>query len=201
MTSCRQGRPGGVSRCEPCRLIVIGASWGGLHAVGEILAGLPADFRPTVLIVQHRAQDSDDLLAGLLDRRGPLSVREVEDKDPLSGAGVLVAPAGYHVLVEPDHFELSTEAEVRFSRPSIDVTLESAADALGPELVGVVLTGANDDGAVGLAAVRRRGGFAIVQNPATAMVATMPEAARGSAQVVAELPEIAALLAQMGAVA
>lgn len=182
-----------------CRLIVIGASWGGLHAVGEILAGLPADFRPTVLVVQHRAEDSDDLLAGLLDRRGPLSVREVEDKDPISGAGVLVAPAGYHVLVEPDHFELSTEAEVRFSRPSIDVTLESAADALGPELVGVVLTGANDDGAVGLAAVRARGGFAIVQNPATAMVATMPQAARGSAQVVAELPEIAALLTQMGA--
>ena len=108
-----------------CRLIVIGASWGGLHAVGEILAGLPADFRPTVLVVQHRAEDSDDLLAGLLDRRGPLPVREVEDKDPLSGAGVLVAPAGYHVLVEPDHFELSTEAEVRFSRPSIDVTLEN----------------------------------------------------------------------------
>jgi len=79
------------------------------------------------------------------------------------------------------------------------VTLESAADALGPELVGVVLTGANDDGAVGLAAVRARGGFAIVQNPATAMVATMPEAARGSAQVVAELPEIAALLTDMGA--
>ena len=70
------------------------------------------------------------------------------------GAGVLVAPAGYHVLVEPHHFELSTEAEVRFSRPSIDVTLESAADALGPELAGVVLTGANDDDAVGLAAVR-----------------------------------------------
>jgi len=199
MTSCRQGRPGDVSRCEPCRLIVIGASWGGLHAVGEILAGLPADFRPTVLVVQHRAEDSDDLLAGLLDRRGPLPVREVEDKDPLSGAGVLVAPAGYHVLVEPDHFELSTEAEVRFSRPSIDVTLESAADALGPELVGVVLTGANDDGAVGLAAVRARGGFAIVQNPATAMVGTMPQAARGSAQVVAELPEIAALLTQIGA--
>ena len=98
----------------------------------QILAGLPADFRPTVLVVQHRAEDSDDLLAGLLDRRGPLSVREVEDKDPLSGAGVLVAPAGYHVLVEPDHFELSTEAEVRFSRPSIDVTLSPRPTRSGP---------------------------------------------------------------------
>src|ERR1700754_4730502 len=154
MTGCRQGRPGGVSPREPCRLIVLGASWGGLHAVGEILACLPGDFRPTVLVVQHRAADSEDLLAGLLNRRGPLPVREVEDKDALRGAGVLVAPAGYHVLVEPDHFALSTEEAVHFSRPSIDVTLESAADALGPALVGVVLTGANADGAAGLAAVR-----------------------------------------------
>ncbi|MBE2315659.1 chemotaxis protein CheB [Solirubrobacter sp. CPCC 204708] len=179
------------------RLIVIGASWGGLHAVGEILAGLPADFEPTVLVVQHRAEDAEDLLAGLLDRRGPLHVREVEDKDALHSECVLVAPAGYHVLVEPDHFALSTEAEVRFSRPSIDVTLESAADALGPAVVGVVLTGANDDGAEGLAAVRRRGGYAIVQNPATAEASTMPAAARGSASVVAELPDIAALLREL----
>ncbi|MDA0182937.1 chemotaxis protein CheB [Solirubrobacter phytolaccae] len=181
------------------RLIVIGASWGGLQAVGEILAGLPGDFAVPVLIVQHRAEDTGDLLAGLLDRRGPLPVREVEDKDTLAGAGVLVAPAGYHVLVEPDHLELSTEAHVRFSRPSIDVTLESAADALGAGVIGVVLTGANDDGAVGLAAVRRRGGFAIVQNPETALVATMPAAARSSAapQAVAELSEIAPLLVQL----
>src|SRR4051794_8392074 len=96
------------------KLIVIGASWGGLHAVGEILAGLPADFGVTVLVVQHRAEDAEDLLAGLLNRRGPLAVREVEDKQPLQGAGVLVAPSGYHVLVERDHFELSTEERVRF---------------------------------------------------------------------------------------
>jgi two-component system chemotaxis response regulator CheB len=184
-----------------CRLIVIGASWGGLEAVGEILAGLPGDFGPTVLVVQHRAEESENLLAGLLDRRGPLPVREVEDKDPLHASCVLVAPAGYHVLVERDHFALSTEAEVRFSRPSIDVTLETAADALGPAVVGVVLTGANDDGAAGLAAVRRRGGYAIVQNPDTAMVATMPAAARGSASVVAELAEIPALLTELGAAA
>src|SRR3954447_10202099 len=159
-----------------CELIVIGASWGGLHAVGEILAGLPADFRVTVLVVQHRAEDAQDLLAGLLDRRGPLPVREVEDKAPLLGPGVLVAPQGYHVLVERDHFALSTEAQVRFSRPSIDVALETAADALGPAVVGVVLTGANDDGAVGLAAVRRRGGVAVVQDPDSAERSAMPAA-------------------------
>jgi two-component system, chemotaxis family, protein-glutamate methylesterase/glutaminase len=183
------------------RLIVIGASWGGLHAVGEVLAGLPGDFGPTVLVVQHRAEESNDLLAGLLNRRGPLPVREVEDKDALHSGCVLVAPAGYHVLVEPDHFALSTEAEVRFSRPSIDVTLETAADALGPAVVGVVFTGANDDGAAGLAAVRARGGFAIVQNPDTAMAPMMPAAARESAQVVAELDEIAALLTRIGTAA
>src|SRR4051794_11881874 len=172
-----------------CELIVIGASWGGLHAVGEILAGLPAGFGVTVLIVQHRAEDAQDLLAGLLDRRGPLTVREVEDKQPIRGAGVLVAPSGYHVLVERDHFELSTEAQVRFSRPSIDVALETAADALGAAVVGIVLTGANSDGAEGLAAVRRRGGIAIVQDPATATQPAMPTAARAAAhpQVVAEL--------------
>lgn len=181
------------------KLIVIGASWGGLHAVGEILAGLPADFGVPILIVQHRAEDGEQLLAGLLDRRGPLEVREVEDKQPLLGAGVLVAPSGYHVLVEHDHFALSTEERVRFSRPSIDVALETAADALGPQLIGVVLTGANDDGAAGLAAVRRRGGFAVVQNPATAVQPQMPAAARAAAspQVVAELAEIAPLLTRL----
>jgi two-component system, chemotaxis family, protein-glutamate methylesterase/glutaminase len=180
-------------------LIVIGASWGGLQAVSEILAALPADFGVTVLVVQHRAEDAEDLLAGLLSRAGPLSVREVEDKQPLRDAGVVVAPAGYHVLVEHDHFALSTEAHVRFSRPSIDVALETAADALGPGLVGVVLTGANDDGAAGLAAVRRRGGMTIVQDPETAAQPTMPEAARAAAspQVVGSLPEIAAVLARL----
>lgn len=181
------------------RLIVIGASWGGLHAVGEVLAGLPADFGPTVLVVQHRADNADGLLATLLGRRCPLPVREVEDKDPLEGAGVLLAPSGYHVLVEPDHFELSTEAAVHFSRPSIDVTLESAADALGPALVAVVLTGANADGAAGLAAVRRRGGRTIVQNPETALASAMPAAAKAFAEVVAELPDIAPLLVKLGA--
>jgi len=182
-------------------LIVIGASWGGLHAVGEILAGLPGDFGVTVLVVQHRAEDGEDLLAGLLDRRGPLPVREVDDKQPLDAGGVLIAPAGYHVLVEDDHFSLSTDARVRFSRPSIDVALETAADALGPALIGVVLTGANDDGAAGLTAVRRRGGIAVVQNPETAEQPEMPAAARAAAspQVVAELAEIAPLLVRLAA--
>jgi two-component system chemotaxis response regulator CheB len=180
-----------------CELIVIGASSGGLQAVSALLSALPAGFGVTILIVQHRAEDAGDLLAALLDNAGPLPVREVEDKQPLRGAGVLLAPAGYHVLVERDHFALSTDAQVRFSRPSIDVALETAADALGPAVMGIVLTGANDDGAAGLAAVGRRGGMAIVQDPETAVHPAMPEAARAAAspQLVAPLPEIAAVLA------
>src|ERR671932_2399784 len=180
-------------------LIVIGASWGGLGAVGEILSGLPERFPVPVLVVQHRAEDAGNLLAGLLNRAGPLPVAEADDKAPLPWHGVLVAPPGYHVLVERDHLALSTEAQVRFSRPSIDVALETAADALGAGVVGVVLTGDNDDGAEGLAAVRRRGGVAIVQDPATAERPTMPEAARAAAspQVVAGLGDIADLLVRL----
>src|SRR3954469_14894030 len=129
-----------MTRCE---LVIIGASWGGLHAVGEILRLLPADFPVPVLVVQHRPEDASELLADLLDRAGPLHVEEVEDKQPLGRPGVYVAPPGYHVLVEGNHLALSTEEQVRFSRPSIDVALETAADSLGPAALGVVLTGNN----------------------------------------------------------
>src|SRR6476661_4986287 len=164
-----------------CDLVIIGASWGGLQAVGEVLRGLPPGFPVPVLVVQHRGEDAGDLLRELLDRTASLPVREVEDKAPFAD-GVHVAPPGYHVLVEPRHFALSTEAEVRFSRPSIDVALETAADALGAGVVGVVLTGNNEDGAAGLAAVRRRGGMAIVQDPDTAERRAMPAAAQAAAR-------------------
>jgi two-component system, chemotaxis family, protein-glutamate methylesterase/glutaminase len=182
-----------------CQLVIVGASWGGLQAVMTILRSLPADFPVPVLVVLHRSEDAGDGLAPLLDRAGALPAREVEDKLPLDSRGVLVAPAGYHVLVEPDHLALSTDAQVRFSRPSIDVALETAADALGPAAVGVVLTGNNEDGAAGLARVRRRGGIAVVQDPATAERPTMPAAARAAArpQVIAELSEIPGLLVRL----
>jgi two-component system chemotaxis response regulator CheB len=184
------------------QLIIIGASAGGLRAIETILARLPADFPVPVLVVLHRAEGVEGMLADLLDRATPMAVREVADKTPLA-PGVFVAPPGYHVLVEPDHFALSTEDLVVFSRPSIDVALESAASTLGAGAIGVVLTGANEDGAAGLAALRRRGGIAIVQEPSTSEVATMPAAARAAAepQVVAELPAIATLLARLGAMA
>jgi two-component system chemotaxis response regulator CheB len=180
-------------------IVVIGSSWGGLHAVGEILRGLPGDFPLPVVLVQHRSESGEDLLAGLLTRRGALDVREAEDKEALCRGCVFVAPRGYHLLVERDHLELSTEAAVRHSRPSIDLALESAADAYGPGVIGVILTGANDDGAAGLAAVRRRGGMTIVQDPATAEVPTMPAAALAAAdpQAVVDVGEIAPLLVSL----
>jgi two-component system chemotaxis response regulator CheB len=183
-----------VSSCE---LIVVGGSWGGLGAVSQLLGGLPADLPVPVVVVLHRAADSTQMLGAALARVGPLPVREAEDKDLLEPGNVFLAPSGYHLLVERGHLALSTEEAVRFSRPSIDVTFETAADAYGPGTVGVVLSGANDDGSAGLAEIRRRGGIAVVQDPETAERSTMPAAAVLAATPQAVLPveAIAALLA------
>ena len=158
-------------------LVVIGTSWGGLHALRRVLRGLPAKFDVPVVVVQHRHRDSDELLVSLLQEHTALEVCEVEDKMDLKSGGVYVAPAEYHVLVETGHLELSTEEPVRFSRPSIDVTFESAADSYGSRTIGVVMTGANDDGARGLRRIADRGGAAFVQDPSTAESAIMPAAA------------------------
>lgn len=158
-------------------LVVIGTSWGGLHALRRVLGGLPAKFDVPVVVVQHRHRDSDHLLVALLQDHTPLTVSEVEDKTELEPGGVYVAPAEYHVLVEVGHLALSTEEPVRYSRPSIDVTFESAADAYGARTIGVIMTGANDDGSRGLKRIAARGGAAIVQDPTTAESAVMPTAA------------------------
>ena len=158
-------------------LVVIGTSWGGLHALRRVLGGLPAAFDLPVVVVQHRHRDSDHLLVQLLQDHTSLKVHEIEDKTELEAGGVYVAPAEYHVLVEVGHLALSTEEPVRYSRPSIDVTFESAADAYGARTVGVIMTGANDDGARGLKRIADRGGATIVQDPATAESGVMPAAA------------------------
>ena len=159
-------------------VVAIGASWGGLAALKLLLGALPGDFAAPIAIVQHRMSSGDDeLLPGLLNSATQLSVREATDKAPLVAGEVLVAPPGYHMLVEPGEVALSGDAPVQFSRPSIDVMLESASEAYRERAVGVILTGANEDGAEGLAAIRRRGGLAIVQDPADAMRPEMPQAA------------------------
>jgi two-component system chemotaxis response regulator CheB len=161
-------------------IVVVGTSWGGLAALRTLVGGLPKDFMMAVTLVQHRHKDSDQLLRVLLQERSALEVCEVEDKMPIEHGRVYVAPPDYHTLVERGHFSLSTEAPVRYSRPSIDVTFISAADSYAHRTVGIVLTGANADGAEGLRKISDRGGMAIVQDPATAESKVMPDAARRS---------------------
>jgi two-component system chemotaxis response regulator CheB len=170
-------------------LIVVGTSLGGLHALTRLLADLPRWLRVPIVIVQHRAVTQDRLLADLLQEQTGLAVVEAEDKMPLAPATVYLAPPDYHLLVEErGRLALSTEGPVRFARPSIDVLFQTAADAYGPALVGVLLTGASADGADGLAAVKARGGRAIVQDPATAECRTMPAAALAATAVDYVLP-------------
>jgi two-component system chemotaxis response regulator CheB len=180
-------------------IIVVGTSWGGLAALRTLLAGLPREFQLPVAIVQHRHKDSDRLLGTLLQERTPLTVCEVEDKQPILPGFLFVAPPDYHLLVERGHFSLSTDAPVRYSRPSIDVAFTSAADAYGARAVGVVLTGANSDGAEGLTAIADQGGLAIVQSPTTAESPAMPRAALEAVPTarVLPIPAIAEVLAAL----
>ena len=158
-------------------IAVIGTSWGGLSALSTVLAGLPATFALPIVVVQHRSPDAVGMLAELLQSHTRLIVREVDDKHPVVPGHVHIAPANYHLLVERGYFSLTTDAPVRYSRPSIDVTFASVADEYGRHAIGIVLTGANDDGALGLRRITDRGGYAIIQEPASAESAIMPTAA------------------------
>lgn len=158
-------------------IVVIGTSWGGLAALTALLGDLPEDFRVPVVVVQHRSKNSEQLLGRLLQDATALKVCEVEDKDSLSPGTVHIAPSDYHMLIEVGYVSLTIEQPVRFSRPSIDVTFASAADTYGRETIGVVLTGANEDGASGLRHIIRRGGHGLVQDPKTAESPLMPLAA------------------------
>jgi two-component system chemotaxis response regulator CheB len=159
-------------------LVVVGTSAGGFDAICRLISLLPASFPIPIAIVQHRSRESD-ALAGLLQDCTQLRVCEVEDKQPAEPGYVYVAPPDYHLLVDDDcRFSLSVDGLVGYSRPSIDVFFESAADAFGARLIGVVMTGANADGSRGLLAIAQSGGQALVQDPDTAEVRMMPESAR-----------------------
>ena len=178
-------------------LVVIGASWGGVRALGTVLGALPPTFKPAIAVAQHRGPDAPSGgLADVLSSRTRLPVHEAVDKEPLLAGHVYVAPADYHLLVEWGSLALSTDAPVQYSRPSINVLLESAADTYGPEVIGVILTGASDDGAAGLARIRHRGGVGVVQDPETAERRQMPDAAlaAGGALRVLPLDQIAPFL-------
>lgn len=158
--------------------IAIGASAGAVQALLHILPALPAAFPLPLLIVVHVPPDRDNALVSLFQPRCAVAVKEAEDKEVLTGGTAYFAPSDYHLLVEGDHsLSLSWDEPVNHSRPAIDVLLQSAADAYGPGLTSIILTGANQDGAAGLAAVAQAGGITIVQDPADAQVPTMPEAA------------------------
>lgn len=158
-------------------IVVIGTSWGGLSALSTVVAGLPSTFALPIVVVQHRSRDAAGLLAELLQTRTRLSVVEVDDKRPIAPGHVFIAPPNYHLLVERGFFSLTTDAPVRYSRPSIDVTFVSAADEYGARTVGIVLTGANEDGALGMRRIADRGGHTVVQDPATAESPIMPQGA------------------------
>ncbi len=169
-------------------IVVVGASWGGLSALSRLIGGLPSDFEVPVAVVQHRSRHADNLLASLLQDATSLKVVDVEDKEPLLPRTVYVAPPNYHMLVDDGHLSLSTDPFVRYSRPSIDVTFLSAADTYPGSTIGVILTGANNDGARGLRHIVDRGGWAVIQDPATAESPVMPEAARRAVPEAAIVP-------------
>ena len=158
--------------------VVIGASAGGIAALTTILPALPATFPVPIVVVLHQHPGGGAGWPDYLGRLTALAVVEVEDKMPLAAGTIHCAPAGYHLLMEQDgSFALSVDAKVHFSRPSIDLLFSSAADAFGPALIGVILTGANGDGAEGLAEIAARGGVAVVQSLHSAAWPTMPAAA------------------------
>ena len=163
---------------ESYRAAVIGVSSGGLEALAVILAQLPAAFPIPVLVVQHMQPDAGTFLAEYLDERSRLGVKMADEKEALRPGWVYLAPPSYHLLVEEDEtLSLSVEERVNFARPSIDVLFESAADAYGPELIGIILTGGSRDGSQGLKRIKERGGLTLVQDPATARAEIMPKEA------------------------
>ena len=169
-------------------LVVIGCSLGGMRALQLVLGALPAQFPVPVAVVQHRHKASNEGLPAFLRKSSKLKVVDVDDKLWIKPGTVYLAPADYHLLVERGLFTLSVDDRVSHSRPSIDVLFESAADAYGDKVVGVVLTGSNDDGARGVKRIKKRDGFVVAQDPKTAEAPEMPQAAIAAARVDRILP-------------
>ena len=158
--------------------VVIGASAGGVQALLTVLADLPRSFHLPLIVVLHLPEGRDSQLAEIFQYRLPIEVREAADKETILPGTLYFAGPDYHLLVEMDRtFSLSSEEPLHYSRPSINVLMESAADAYGPALAGILLTGANEDGATGMARIKQQGGLTVVQDPTEAAVPTMPEAA------------------------
>lgn len=160
------------------QIVVVGASAGAVEALTALLPGLPTTYPKAVLVVVHLPPDRGSHIAELFRDRCRLEVKEADDKESIEAGKVYFAPTAYHMLVEQGgYISLSADDPVNFSRPSIDVLFESAADAFGPNALAIVLTGANQDGAVGARAIEKAGGRVLVQRPDQAASPTMPQAA------------------------
>lgn len=182
------------------KAVVIGASSGGLNAMKVLLPALPAGFSLPVILVQHVGVHSEAYWINLLNTMSKLDIKEAEEKDMIEKGNVYIAPPNYHLLVERDHtLSFSTEKKINFSRPSIDVLFESAAEAYKDELVGIILTGSNNDGAWGLKKIKDYGGLTVAQDPQTAEFSYMPAAAISltSPDHVLTLDEIVQLLLKL----
>lgn len=166
------------------KIIVIGGSAGSLGIILTVLSHLRSNFKHPVVIVLHRKNDSESGLADLLNYKASLPVKEADDKDPILDGTVYIAPADYHLLIETEkHFSLDSSEKINFSRPSIDFTFQTAAEAYGKSTIAILLSGANADGVDGLRSVKEAGGITIVQDPATAQVPFMPKAAIDGLQI------------------
>ena len=178
-------------------VIIVGCSLGGLHALQVLLGGLTPSPVSVVLCMHAGASSDTQMLGQLLSRAGPRPVREAREREVIAPGEIYLAPGGYHLLLERERrFALSVDPPVSYARPSIDVLFESAADVYAARAIGVILSGANRDGARGLLTLRRAGGIAVVQTPADAMAAVMPQAAldEAGADHCVTLPDIAPLL-------
>lgn len=183
----------------PVKILVMGASLGGFHAISYILGEVREPLAVPLVIVQHRSPHSGESLRLALEKRTILKVREAQDKERLLPGQVYLAPADYHLLVEQDTLLLSTEAPVNSARPSVDVLFESAAEAYGDGVLAVILTGASADGAQGCGRVKSQGGRVIAQQPETAESPVMPRAAIEATRVdhIAPLEQIPALMQRL----
>jgi two-component system, chemotaxis family, protein-glutamate methylesterase/glutaminase len=193
----RRSVPATGDRRPAAELVAIGCSLGGMHALQIILTGLPKAFCIPIVVAQHRHKRSNEGLPSFLRRSTHMNVVDADDKEWIKPATVYLAPADYHLLVAKGELNLSVDDAVRYSRPSIDVLFESAADAYGPALIAMILTGANDDGTRGAGRVKRRGGLVVAQDPKTAEAPKMPQAAidAGVVDQILPLDQIASFLA------
>ncbi|MBZ0241604.1 MAG: chemotaxis protein CheB [Bacteroidales bacterium] len=181
----------------PYKAIVIGSSAGGLQALKTIISGLSTSFDTPVIVTQHLSSSSDNYLVHFLNQFTHLTVKEADEKETVSRGHVYIAPPNFHLLVEEDFtLSLTVEEKVNFARPSIDVLFETAAEAYKNQLIGIILTGANHDGAKGIVQVKQKGGYTIAQKPDTAEAPAMPQAAinTGFVDQILKLEDIPVLL-------